>query len=519
MTTTVVALPKVIEAQPIQARPTFELRRWALILLVTVIAVIVHGYHPYSEDAGIYVPAIKKLLNPALYPYEAQFFLAPARLSLFSNIVAGSVRLTHVPLSWALLLWHIGTLAMLLAGCLRLCFLCFEEESSAWCGTLLVAAFLTVPIAGSSLMLADPYLTSRSMSTPALIFSLCFLLEGRIFKAALLFLFAFVVHPLMAAYGGVFLLSVYAVRKQRWWMLSGMATCIAGAAMVSLQEAKHFVVPGSYQVAVVSRSYFFLSQWKWYEIVGIIAPLCFSAWVVWRERRLLVCRLGSCALAAFLNGAFFFLLAMIVTRTPVQLAIARFQPMRSFHLLYIVMFLLPVNVVVQKILDTKPSLVPVLLIGVCCAMFMAQRSTFPATTHLEVPGVRSDNPWRKAFDWVRSNTPRDSFFALDPDYMDEGAEDRLGFSAVAERSALANRTKDGGVVAVFPELAEEWSKDLAEANGSKEIRAGQNALSLQKAGVTWIVTGPTTDTGLNCPFRDSAVAVCNLPHLSRQVSR
>src|SRR5579864_6121371 len=119
MTTTVVALPKVVESQQIQARPTFELRRWALILLVTVIAVMVHGYHPYSEDAGIYVPAIKKLLNPALYPYDAQFFLTPARLSLFSNIVAASVRLTHVPLSWALLLWHIGTLAALLAGCWR----------------------------------------------------------------------------------------------------------------------------------------------------------------------------------------------------------------------------------------------------------------------------------------------------------------------------------------------------------------------------------------------------------------
>jgi hypothetical protein len=35
--------------------------------------VLVHGYIPMAVDAEIYVPAIKRLLNPALYPMTRYF--------------------------------------------------------------------------------------------------------------------------------------------------------------------------------------------------------------------------------------------------------------------------------------------------------------------------------------------------------------------------------------------------------------------------------------------------------------
>lgn len=518
--TTLATVPKIeqtLQTEPLL--PSRDLRRWALIMLVTVTAILIHGYHPYSEDAAIYVPAIKKLLNPNLYPHGAQFFLAPAHLSLFSNIVAASVRLTQLPLSSALLLWHIASLTALFAGCWRLCYLCFEEKSASWSGTLLIAAFLTVPIAGSSLMLADPYLTSRSMSTPALVFACCYLLEDKFFKAFLLMLCAFLVHPLMAAYGGVFLLTLYGVRRRQWWVLLSLACCISCVTLVAIQHAKHSSLSVSYQTAVLTRSYCFLSQWAWYEIAGIVAPLCLFAWMIWREKLLLQFRLGACALAAFLNGGFFLLLALAVTRTPDQLWVARYQPMRTFHLLYILMFLLPVNLLAQKILEKKVAIFALLLAITSCAMFAAQRNAFPASSHLELPGTQSDNPWQLAFQWVRLNTPKDALFALAPDYPNEPAEDRSGFSAVAERSALANRTKDGGVVAVFPELAEEWEKEVGESTGTEKIRSDQDALPLEQAGVTWIVTRAASDNVLDCPYRNTLVAVCHVPQLSAQLHR
>lgn len=512
MSTALISPHEVERIQPPANRlPSAHLQKWAFIPLVTLAAIAIHGYHPYSEDAGIYVPAIKKLLDHGLYPHGAQFFLAPARLSIFSNIVAATVWVTHLPLSCALLLWHAITVALLLTGCWRFSRLCFGGTSVAQCGPLLVAAFLTVPVAGSSLMLSDPYLTSRSMSTPALIFALCFLLEERLFEATLVFLLAFLVHPLMAAYGGVFLLSLWAIRKRWWWLLPLVGGCIFSRVLLALQTAKRFPPSASYRDAVLTRTYFFLSQWTWYEIFGIIAPLCFFAWLIWRERDFLRGRVGSCALAAFLNGTFFILLAVLFTRTSNQLAIARYQPMRSFHLLYILMFLLPVSLVAQKTLACGRLPFALFLAVTVCGMFAAQRYSFPASSHLELPGMHTDNPWQRAFEWTRLNTPKDALFALDPDYPDATGEDRRGFRAVAERSALADRSKDGGIVAVFPDLAEDWKKEVDAASDVDRLRTGLSPVALQQAGVTWIVTNSEPSAVLDCPYRSGGVAVCHLP--------
>src|SRR5262249_44939847 len=82
----------------LSARPT--IRTLGGVLVLSLAAVLIHGYHPFVEDAEIYVPGIKKLLNPALYPLNDGFFAAHARLTLFPNLIGWSARTTHLPLEW-----------------------------------------------------------------------------------------------------------------------------------------------------------------------------------------------------------------------------------------------------------------------------------------------------------------------------------------------------------------------------------------------------------------------------------
>src|SRR5205814_3836270 len=96
-----------------------------LLILLSAVAVLIHGYHSFIEDAEIYVPGIKKLLNPALYPFNEGFFASHAGLTLFPNLIAWSVRLTHLPLEWALLLWHFVCIFLLLLACWKLGQICF----------------------------------------------------------------------------------------------------------------------------------------------------------------------------------------------------------------------------------------------------------------------------------------------------------------------------------------------------------------------------------------------------------
>lgn len=476
---------------------------------LAVIAVAIHGYHPYSEDAAIYVPAIKKQLDPTLYPHEGEFFLALTRFSFFSSWVATSIRWTHVSLETGLLAWHIGTLALLLAAAWRLCILCFRDRRLAVYGTVLMTSVLTLPVAGTSLLITDPYLTGRSLSTPALLLAVCFVLEERFLPALLSFLVGLLVHPLMAVYAGLFVLALLAIKK-RYWGLIGLAAVCAAMGLIVVGHMERFVhVSSSYRAAILTRSYFFLSRWEWYEKFGLIAPLALFAWIGWKKspssnvewisKTVVVCGVGCV------------LIEVLLTYDSSLIALTRYQPLRIFQIIYILLFLIVVNLGIASIPKHRTLALALTVIAASVAMFAAERLSFPASPHMEAPFTDQKTPWIDAFDWVRVHTPKDAVFALDPNYMDLPREDHHGFRAYAERASLADHTKDGGVAAIFPELADTWIKDTAATSKLSGSSNDAEIAALEQRGATWMIRSGVPNSGLICPYSNAAVAVCELP--------
>ena len=156
----------------------------ARILLIALLAVLVHGYHLGVDDSEIYIPAIKKAADPALYPFGSEFFETHAHMSLFSNLVGNSARLIHLPINLAIFLWHIFGIFLLLIACWRLAAVCFETTTARWSAILTIAGTLSVPVAGTALMIMDPYVTARSLSTPATIFAIACYISGKPRQAA-----------------------------------------------------------------------------------------------------------------------------------------------------------------------------------------------------------------------------------------------------------------------------------------------------------------------------------------------
>src|SRR6202008_4077626 len=132
-----------------------NLRQIALLLLLTAAAILVHGYHPYVEDAEIYLPGVKKALNPALYPANTAFFLSHAKMTIFPHLIAGSVRLSHIPVNAALFLWQFAAIFFILWACWRIGYFAFRDSLAAWGGVALVASLLTIPVAGTALYHID----------------------------------------------------------------------------------------------------------------------------------------------------------------------------------------------------------------------------------------------------------------------------------------------------------------------------------------------------------------------------
>src|SRR6202011_5397929 len=98
------------------------------------------GYHLGADDAAIYVPAIKSVADPSLYPFGSEFFMSHAHLSFFSNIVGDYARLTRLPIDFIIFAWHVASIFLLLLASWRLASVCFLSDSARWGGVVLLAA-------------------------------------------------------------------------------------------------------------------------------------------------------------------------------------------------------------------------------------------------------------------------------------------------------------------------------------------------------------------------------------------
>jgi hypothetical protein len=481
-------------------------KRIALLLLISIGAVLVHGYHPAVEDGELYLPGVKKILNPALYPFNGQFFMSHARMTLFGDLVAASVRFSHLPFDYVVFLWHVACIFALLLGCWRVSRACFagpKQSLAPWGSVALVAALLTIPVAGTALYIMDQYLTPRDFSTAVIMLVLADALERRFWRAGILILLIATIHPLMSVFGMGLLFFLYIEERRMAGNAGGIATFLF-LTLPSLQPVSS-VYRG---ILDTSHAYFLVVRWQWYEWVGIFAPLA----LLWGIARYGQARgrreMAALSRALVVFGLVSFAAALLLS-IPRLAGLAELQPMRSLHLIFILLFVLLGGMLAESVLKSHVWRWVALLAPICLGMFLAQRQLFPATAHLELPGRSPSNAWVQAFDWIRTHTPPDAIFAMDPDYMNLEGEDEHGFRVAAERSSLAN-IHDKGAVSMFPALARDWYEQDRAQQGWREFQTADFERLRRAYGVTWVVLERPGVSGFPCPFQNDAVMVCRI---------
>jgi hypothetical protein len=504
------ALNHVIEVRP------GKYKTGILLLLLTVAALLTHGYHPYTEDAEIYLPGVERILNPALFPMGQEFFQSHAHATLFPNLVALTLRVTRLPFEAGLLAWQIGSIFLLLLACWQLSGILFSSARARWGAVCLIAGLLTIPVAGTALYIVDPYLNPRNLAAFAAVFSVARILEKKYLRALVWLAFAASVHPLM----WVFPFSFCAL----WIVLEDIERRVGVAKALTRNTATLgcFVLLGipfaphsspAYHEAAKLHGYFYIQDWQWYEWLGIVAPLALLWWFgrmaqVRAGKRTVLAR--SCYAFA-IYGAIYLLVALAMTLPARFETLARLQPLRNLHLLYMFLFACVGGFLGEYVLKERAWRWLALFGALSIGMFAAQRSLFPASAHIEWPGRAARNPWAQAFIWIRENTPPKAFFALDPDYMHLPGEDVIGFRCLAERSRLADTVKDGGVVSMFPPLAEKWWEQVQAQTPWKNFQPADFSRLREQYGVTWVVLQQPGVAGLECPYQNAVVRVCRLP--------
>jgi hypothetical protein len=479
------------------------------LLPLTVGALLVQGYHPYAEDAEIYLPGVEKILHPELFPVGREFFLSHASLTFFPNLIALSFRLTRLSMEAGLFLWHVASIFLLLLACWELSGIFFSAARARWGGVCLIAALLTIPVAGTALYIMDQYLNPRNLAAFAGIFMLARTLEKKYVRALLWLIFAACMHPLMWGFPFSFCLLLVVMERLDGRLINNSTTLAASLLLLGMPLAP--AASAAYHEAAKVHGYHYIQNWAWYEWLGIVAPLAIFWWFAriarGRQRRA-VERVSR----AFVVYGLIYLAAALVVDLPARFeALARLQPLRSLHFLYIVMFVMIGGFLGEYVLGDRWWRWLLLFVPLSGGMFLAQRALFPTTAHIEWPGAAAQNPWEQAFVWIRQNTPVDAVFGLDPNYMNIAGEDELGFRCLAQRSRLADGVKDNGVVSMFPPLAEEWWAQVQAQSPWKNFRLENFARLKNKYGVTWVVLQQPGVSGLDCEYQNSVVKVCQLP--------
>jgi hypothetical protein len=575
------------------------------IALLTPAVLLVHGYHPLADDGAVYVTGIKKLANPGLYQSDAVFALSPTHLSVFAHLLAPLLRWVALPA--LLLVCQLASIFLFLLGSWLVATQLFSAPRARWGAVLLAACCFTLPVAGTSLSIMDPYVTARSFSMPLSLFALAAVLEEDWLWSALWLALVVLLHPLMAVYSAIAMLTVALSQRRLWRSLGllyglGWLLCAGiffapppGLKLASARQPSTYMgayfrgfenplprtevrgwhlsvaaetagthpqnpglknetwathtgllrkksalfevrgesggIPrlsknerdvghpavgggdGSQKCvmsdlasrrAVLSRSYFFLSSWRWYEYLGLLIPLLLlgvagaNKHAPWRAR--------AVAIAATVMGGCALLVSLCFVHRSGSLLLARLQVLRGFQFVYVIGVLLAGGLLGKL----RPRTITGLCLLLGGALFAGQRLTYPESDHVEWPALTPRNRWQQSFLWIRSGTPDNAIFALDNDYIESPGEDAQGFRASAERSAVPDWYKDGGIASNFPQAAIPWWQGSNATEHLNSATDEQRLARLKPLGVTWIVLPAEASTGFPCPFINERVRVCRV---------
>jgi uncharacterized protein DUF6798 len=477
-------------------------RRIGGTVLLAAAALLIHGYHPYAEDAEIYLPGVLKILNPNLFPVNAEFFSEYAGHSLYPNLIAASIRTSHLPVPWVTLLWHIASIFLMLAGTWRMATAFFENESARWASVAFMAALLTLPVAGTALYILDQYLNPRSLAAFAAMFGMAEVLHRRYTVAVLWLVFAAAMQPFMASFAIGFCVWLILIDRYQpsFW---GLAAILPFG--ITLDPP-----PPAYHEVALRQSFHFVLRWAWYEWIGIVGPLVLFWWFarLARRRGMKNMELVSRAIVSFVLVA---TVAAVILAIPARFeALARLQPLRCLALTYMLLIVIGGGLLGEYVLRVRVWRWLALFVPLSLGMYFAQRNMFPASAHIDWPWAQPRNPWAQAFEWIRDNTPPDALFALNPNHMALEGEDENGFRARAQRSMLADLVKDKGAASMFPPLSMKWLEQVQDAKNWKQFNRQDFDRLREKYGVTWVVVEQPGPANLACPYQNSAVRVCRL---------
>jgi hypothetical protein len=305
-------------------------------LVLTPIALVAHHYKYVNDDQILYIPFLRRRMEPALYPGDYFFDQPQAGISLFEDALVWPIRLLGI--EWTMLLGYLLAQALILL-CLH--FLARRLTSRRAAYLAMVLFVLPVSIGGTFVRTYDNYFNPRTFTLPLGLLTLIALWERRPWWAAVFASLHLLLHPLSGLHTWLVVVLLLA-----WWALKGFISLrslvSSGVLLLGTLGLLVWVTGGNETLwldqawrAVLWRRtpYVFLESWgieDWIS-VGLYLLLGIIGWVS-RPRELRTTHLGLAVLVVVLGST----LAVALGADWLGLApLAQLQLARSWRLIIV----------------------------------------------------------------------------------------------------------------------------------------------------------------------------------------
>ncbi len=101
---------------------------------------------------------------------------------------------------------------------------------------------------------------------------------------------------------------------------------------------------------------------------------------------------------------------------------------------------------------------------------------------------------------------------MDANYINAPGEDAQNFRAIAERSAIPDYSKDGGIASIAPDLSAEWLCGKSAQKQLNHLADASRIAALRSLGAHWIVLPHDAVTAFHCEYINREVRVCRIPN-------
>jgi hypothetical protein len=266
-------------------------RDWGLptifALVLTPFALVVHHYKFVNDDQILYIPFLRRIVEPSLYPGDYFFDQAQANISLFEDVFVWPVR--WLGLEWTMLIGYlIAQFAILL--CLFTLARSLTTRRGAYLAMILF--ILPVSLGGTFVRTYDNYFNPRTFALPLSLLTLTALWGRKPLAAAILASLQLLLHPLSGLH--VWLVSVLMLA---WWAykhqvrkesLSGAAVLLLGTLGLLVWNAGGtggLWLDAEWKAVLWQRTpYVFLASWKVHDWISLGIYLMLGI-VGWGSRR------------------------------------------------------------------------------------------------------------------------------------------------------------------------------------------------------------------------------------------